>query len=66
MLAVFDHRTPLAAEQALKALGKDKIDDAIIKRLGNLLTAEEKKTMLEEAKTATSWIYEYIKLICRS
>ncbi len=59
------YRTALTV-QALKALGKDKIDDAIIKRLGNLLTAEEKKTMLEEAKTATSWIYEYIKLICRS
>ena len=52
--------------QALKALGKDKIDDIIINRLSKLLTAEEKKTMLEEAKAATSWIYEYIKLICRS
>jgi len=51
--------------QALKALGKDKIDDIIINRLSKLLTAEEKKTMLEEAKAATSWIYEYIKLICR-
>ena len=52
--------------QALKALGKDKVDDTIIKRLSKLLTAKEKKTMLEEAKAATSWIYEYIKLICRS
>jgi hypothetical protein len=52
--------------QALKALGKDKIDDTVINRLGKLLTAEEKQTMLEEAKAATSWIYEYIKQICRS
>ena len=52
--------------QALKALGKDKIDDTVISRLSKLLTAEEKQTMLEEAKTATSWIYEYIKQICRS
>ncbi len=52
--------------QALKALGKDKIDDTIISRLRILLSAEEKKTMLEEAKAATSWIYEYIKQICRS
>ncbi len=52
--------------QALKALGKDKIDGTIINRLGKLLNTEEKKAMLEEAKTATSWIYEYIKLICRS
>lgn len=52
--------------QALKALGKDKIDDVVISRLSKLLTVEEKKTMLEEAKAATSWIYEYIKQICRS
>ena len=52
--------------QALKALGKDKMDDTVIGRLSKLLTAEEKKTMLEEAKAATSWIYEYIKQICRS
>ena len=52
--------------QALKALGKDKIDDTVISRLSKLLTAKEKKTMLEEAKAATSWIYEYIKQICRS
>lgn len=52
--------------QALKALGKDKIDDMVISRLGKLLSAEEKQTMLEEAKVATSWIYEYIKQICRS
>lgn len=52
--------------QALKALGKDKIDDMVISRLGKLLTAEEKQTMLEEAKAATSWIYEYIRQICRS
>lgn len=52
--------------QALKALGKDKIDDMVISRLGKLLTAEEKQTMLEEARAATSWIYEYIKQICRS
>ncbi len=52
--------------QALKALGKDKIDDIVISRLSKLLTAEEKQTMLDEAKAATSWIYEYIKQICRS
>ena len=52
--------------QALKALGKDKIDDTVISRLRKLLTDEEKKNMLDEAKAATSWIYEYIKLICRS
>lgn len=52
--------------QALKALGKDMIDDTVINRLSKLFTAEEKKIMLEEAKAVISWIYEYIKLISRS
>ena len=52
--------------QALKALGKDKIDESVINSLSKLLTSEEKTTMLYEAKTATSWIYEYIRQICRS
>ena len=51
--------------QALKALGKDNIDDTIINKLKNDLTDEEKATALLEAKAATSWIYEYIKQICK-
>lgn len=51
--------------QALKALGKDNIDDTIINKLKNDLTDEEKATALLEAKAATSWIYEYIKRICK-
>lgn len=51
--------------QALKALGKDKIDDTVLDRLRKLFTDEERQTMLMEAKTATSWIYEYIRQICR-
>ena len=50
--------------QALKALGKDRIDDSIITRLQSILVAEEKAIMLLEAKTATAWIYDYIKQIC--
>ena len=64
-ISKLSYKTALTV-QALKALGKDKIDDTVIGRLSKLLTAEEKKTMLEEAKAATSWIYEYIRQICRS
>lgn len=52
--------------QALKALGKDKIDNAILDSLRKLLTDGEKSVMMTEAKMATSWIYEYIRQICRS
>lgn len=52
--------------QALKALGKDNIDEMVISRLQKILTAEEKKAMVSEAKAVTSWKYEYLKQICRS
>jgi hypothetical protein len=52
--------------QALKALGKDNVTAAIIDKLRGTLTDKEKDALLAEAKTVTSWIYEDIKLICRS
>lgn len=52
--------------QALKALGKDNVRDTIIDKLKKSLTDDEKKALLSEAKAVTSWIYEDIKLICRS
>lgn len=51
--------------QALKTLGKENINNDVLDKLTNSLTETDKQTMLTEAKTATSWIYEYIKLICR-
>lgn len=51
--------------QALKALGKDNVDVTVLTKLKNNLTDSEKQALLTEAKAATSWIYEYIKLICR-
>ena len=63
-ISKLSHKTALIV-QALKALGKDNIDDIIINKLKSDLTNEEKATALLEAKAATSWIYEYIKLICK-
>ncbi len=51
--------------QALKTLGKNNIDDTVINRLSEVLSKEEKEEMIEETKTVTSWIYEYIKIICK-
>lgn len=51
--------------QALKALGKDNVSEQIICRLKKTLGEEEKEKMLTEAKSATSWVYEYIKVICK-
>ena len=63
-ISKLSYKTALVV-QALKALGKDNIDDAIINKLKNDLTTEEKTTALLEAKAATSWIYEFIKQICK-
>ena len=63
-ISKLSYKTALVV-QALKALGKDNIDDTIINKLKNDLTDEEKATALFEAKAATSWIYEFIKQICK-
>lgn len=52
--------------QALKALGRDNVDDIVLTRLGSSLSDSEKQALLSEAKAATSWIYEYIKRIGRN
>ena len=51
--------------QALKALGKENITDQVISRLKKILTDEEKEKMLAESKSATSWVLELIKVICK-
>lgn len=51
--------------QALKALGKENITEQVISRLKKILTDEEKEKMLAESKSATSWVLELIKIICK-
>jgi len=51
--------------QALNVLGKEKIDDDAIEKISSGLKIDEKQKMLTEAKYATAWIYENIKLICK-
>ena len=51
--------------QALKALGKENVTDAVIARLKKVLTPDERKRMFAEAKSATAWVYEYIRLIAK-
>lgn len=63
-ISKLSYKTALVV-QALKALGKENVKETTIKKLQAALTLPEKEAMLLEAKAATSWIYEYIKLICR-
>lgn len=64
-ISKLSYKTALVV-QALKALGKENVKEAMIQKLQTKLTSSDKEAMLVEAKAATSWIYEYIKLISRS
>ena len=50
--------------QAIKAIGKANLDDAYMRRIANLMTTEEKATILKDGKYMTAWVYEAIKKIC--
>ena len=68
---VFKHRTnkettKLSSKtamivQALKALGKEHIDEGVIAGLQRALTVKEIDRAAREARFATSWVYEVIK-----
>ena len=51
--------------QALRALGREHINEDTIEKIKSITSIEEKAAMLTEAQYATSWIYEIIKRICR-
>ena len=51
--------------RALKAIGRGNVTEDDIKEIRSRLTADEKKTALEEARHTTSWIYDEIKRICK-
>ena len=50
--------------QAIKYIGKDSIQEEDLKKISSLLSDEEKKILLEESKTSTTWIYSLIKKVC--
>lgn len=60
----FMSETTTLVVEALKTLGKDRIDDNIIKSLKNRLPEAEKKKMLEEATGVSEWIYTVIRKVC--
>ena len=60
----FMSETTTLVVEALKTLGKDRVDDGIILDLRNRLPEEEKKKMLEEATGVSEWIYAVIRKVC--
>lgn len=60
----FMSETTTLVIEALKTLGKARVDDGIILSLRNRLPEEEKKKMLEEATGVSEWIYTVIRKVC--
>jgi len=51
--------------QAIKALGKERITQEIISDIRKVIDSKMYEKILNDTKTATTWIYEVIKQICK-
>jgi hypothetical protein len=60
----FKYRESGLLVQALKALGQERVDDAVITTLRNQINETTCKRVLKDTVTATGWVYETIKQIC--
>lgn len=60
----FKHRESGLLVQALKALGKERVDASVIAAIRKHLDETACKRVLKDTVTATGWVYEAIKRIC--
>ncbi len=51
--------------EALKTLGKERVDESIIKTLRNKIAHEDKELILMESADSAEWIHETIRKVCR-
>lgn len=50
--------------EALKTLGKERVDESIIKTLRNKIAHEDKELILMESADSAEWIHETIRKVC--
>lgn len=60
----FKYRESGLMVQALKALGQDRVDDAVVATLRKQLDETACRRVLKDTVTATGWVYETIKRVC--
>ena len=60
----FKYRESGLLVQALKALGKERVDQAVIKTLRKRLDAANCERIIKDTRTATGWILQIIKQVC--
>jgi len=61
----FKHKESSLIVQALKTLGKNRVDETIIKAIREQIAPNQFKKILNDTKSSTVWIYETIKKICK-
>lgn len=49
--------------QALKELGEENVDNAVVSKLASHMSEKEKMRALQEAKFSTAWVYSVLKRI---
>lgn len=62
-ISLMSESTGLVIE-ALKALGKERVDENIILKLSNRLPKDEKEKLLKESTNVSEWIYAVIRKVC--
>jgi hypothetical protein len=60
----FKYRESGLIVQALKVLGQERVDEAVITTLRKQLDETACKRVLKDTVTATGWVYETIKRVC--
>ena len=61
----FKYRESGLVVQALKALGKEHVDQAINETLRQRLDPTIRERILKDTRAVTGWIYQIIKQVCR-
>jgi len=62
-ISFMSESTALVVE-ALKTLGKERVDDSVILKLKNKLPRDKKIKLMDESTGVSEWIYEVIRKVC--
>lgn len=62
----FKHKESSLLVQALKTLGKENINDKVIKKIRDQIDKSMYEKILKDTQSSTVWIYETIKEICKN
>lgn len=61
----FKYRESALLVQAMKALGKEHVTETVIEKMRQQIEPSQREKILKDTKSATGWIYEGIKEVCR-